>query len=329
HVRGRTFNDCFVIIDEAQNMTVRKMRTIVTRIGRGSRMVLTGDPSHVDLRDDEPSGLNHLIQLVEHAGIAAIHCFDDSRIVRNSVAAHLEPEILVIDEVLAVGDAEFQRKCLGKMKDVAHHGRTILFVSHNMTAIASLCSRVIWLHDGRVRMDGPTSDVVRAYLGTYASHSNERRWVVGQDAPGNDLVRLTGVSIEPDATTDGEELLDVNTSFKIRIHYHNSGITDDDMNVTIQLYNAEDIMVFTSGWRQFGPHTGRVASGAGSVWCAIPAQLLNTGNHRIVVNFFRNGKMMFQVEETIGFEVHEGERTGSWYGRLQGVVRPRLQWGTN
>ncbi|HNE80938.1 MAG TPA: hypothetical protein PKX39_10165, partial [Flavobacteriales bacterium] len=220
-------------------------------------------------------------------------------------------------------------KCLGKMKDVAHHGRTILFVSHNMTAIASLCSRVIWLHDGRVRMDGPTSDVVRAYLGTYASHSNERRWVVGQDAPGNDLVRLTGVSIEPDATTDGEELLDVNTSFKIRIHYHNSGITDDDMNVTIQLYNAEDIMVFTSGWRQFGPHTGRVASGAGSVWCAIPAQLLNTGNHRIVVNFFRNGKMMFQVEETIGFEVHEGERTGSWYGRLQGVVRPRLQWGTN
>ncbi|HMU13460.1 MAG: ABC transporter ATP-binding protein [Bacteroidetes bacterium] len=246
-----------------------------------------------------------------------------------SVAAHLEPEILVIDEVLAVGDAEFQRKCLGKMKDVAHHGRTILFVSHNMTAIASLCSRVIWLHDGRVRMDGPTSDVVRAYLGTYASHSNERRWVVGQDAPGNDLVRLTGVSIEPDATTDGEELLDVNTSFKIRIHYHNSGITDDDMNVTIQLYNAEDIMVFTSGWRQFGPHTGRVASGAGSVWCAIPAQLLNTGNHRIVVNFFRNGKMMFQVEETIGFEVHEGERTGSWYGRLQGVVRPRLQWGTN
>src|SRR6185437_9712747 len=81
-----------------------------------------------------------------------------------SVAAHLEPEIMVVDEVLAVGDAEFQRRCLGRMNEVAHHGRTVLFVSHNMEAMAGLCSRVIWLDRGRIRMDGSAQSVVQSYL---------------------------------------------------------------------------------------------------------------------------------------------------------------------
>ena len=83
-----------------------------------------------------------------------------------SVAAHLEPEILIIDEVLAVGDAEFQRKCLGKMKDVAGEGRTVLFVSHNMAAVRQLCTRVVWLVGGRVRGDGATVAVTGRYLAT-------------------------------------------------------------------------------------------------------------------------------------------------------------------
>ncbi|HRH39891.1 MAG TPA: ABC transporter ATP-binding protein, partial [Flavobacteriales bacterium] len=144
-----------------------------------------------------------------------------------SVAAHLEPEILVIDEVLAVGDAEFQRKCLGKMKDVSRAGRTILFVSHNMTAIASLCSRVVWLHDGRVGMNGPTDEVVRAYLSTYTQYGDGHLWSLSKDAPGNDLVHLTGVSVE---RTKDTEVLTVADPFKVRVSYHNSGITDDDMN---------------------------------------------------------------------------------------------------
>lgn len=90
HVQGRTFNDSMVIIDEAQNMTARKMRAIVTRIGRGSRFVVTGDPSHVDLRTHEPSGLSHLMRLVEGTGLAAVHNFDISRIIRHPVAAQLD-----------------------------------------------------------------------------------------------------------------------------------------------------------------------------------------------------------------------------------------------
>ncbi len=243
-----------------------------------------------------------------------------------SVAAHLEPEILVIDEVLAVGDAEFQRKCLGKMKDVSRSGRTILFVSHNMTAIASLCSRVLWMHDGRVRMNGATDEVVRAYLSTYTQYGDERLWSLDKDAPGNDLVRLTGVSVERAKDT---EVLTVADPFRVRVHYHNLGITDDDLNITVQLYNAEDILVLTTGWRQHARTTGQVAEGAGSVWCAVPGNLLNNGDYRIVVNFFRDSRMMFQVEDTIGFEVHDTKRTGSWFGRMTGVVRPMLQWGAD
>ncbi len=80
-----------------------------------------------------------------------------------AVAAHLEPEILIVDEVLAVGDAAFQKKCLGKMQDVASHGRTVLFVSHNMGPVRSMCRSVIWMSDGRIRMQGETRDVVDAY----------------------------------------------------------------------------------------------------------------------------------------------------------------------
>ncbi len=90
HMRGRTFNDSFIIIDEAQNMTIRKTRMAVTRIGRSSRMVVTGDPTHVDLRDGEPSGLNHILELVRDSDIATIHHFEKTQIIRTRIAAQLE-----------------------------------------------------------------------------------------------------------------------------------------------------------------------------------------------------------------------------------------------
>lgn len=90
HMRGRTFNDAFIIIDEAQNMTIRKMRMAVTRIGRSSRMVVTGDPAHVDLRGDEPSGLVHLLDLLKGTDIAKVHLFENSQIIRNNIVARLE-----------------------------------------------------------------------------------------------------------------------------------------------------------------------------------------------------------------------------------------------
>src|SRR5262249_2848407 len=102
-----------------------------------------------------------------------------------SVAAHLEPEILIIDEVLAVGDAAFQNKCLGKMGTVAGEGRTVLFVSHNMTALQSLCSRAIWLNGGELKMDGPASSVVTKYLQSSAQLTLDRVWADTDETAGN------------------------------------------------------------------------------------------------------------------------------------------------
>ncbi len=112
-----------------------------------------------------------------------------------AVAAHLEPEVLLVDEVLAVGDAAFQRKCLGRMRDEAMRGRTVLFVSHNMAAVTQLCSRAIWLDGGRVRLDGSPQDVVQRYLAEGAELQSERRWPDVAKAPGDDRVRLVGARV--------------------------------------------------------------------------------------------------------------------------------------
>src|SRR3954464_7076126 len=107
-----------------------------------------------------------------------------------AVAAHLNPEILVVDEVLAVGDAGFQKKCLGKMGEVSRGGRTVLFVSHNMAAVKSLCSRAVWLQRGQVAADGPTSWVVDEYHRNAAAIGTHRTWLPGDPATGNDTVQL-------------------------------------------------------------------------------------------------------------------------------------------
>lgn len=238
-----------------------------------------------------------------------------------AVAAHLEPEVLIIDEVLAVGDAEFQRKCLGKMKDVANSGRTILFVSHNMTSVRSLCNRVIWLQDGKVAMDGPVEDVVNAYLSTYADHKDEVEWSAAE-APGNESVRLRRVAIERD---NAGSLLTWRTPFRIRVDFNNTGITDDGLNVGLLVFNSDDILVFSTSLHDGSP--GRVKPGANSAWCSVPADLLNIGDYRITVMFFHNAKRLMRQDDTVAFALHDTERDGGWYGKRKGVVIPVLQWG--
>ncbi len=241
-----------------------------------------------------------------------------------AVAAHLEPEILIIDEVLAVGDAEFQRKCLGKMKDVAQSGRTILFVSHNMSAVHSLCTRVIWLNDGRMRMDGDTDEVVRAYLNTYSTFADERRWTP-EEAPSVPEVALTRVAIE---RRDANAPITWADPFRIRIGFHNTGIDDGDLNIGIHVYNEEDILAFASSWHEWSSELSHIPRGAGEVCCDLPGELLNSGDYRVVVNFFRQAKLILRVEETVAFEVHDTKREGVWYGKKKGVFRPRLQWSS-
>ena len=112
-----------------------------------------------------------------------------------SVAAHLEAEILLVDEVLAVGDVKFQEKCVGKMQDVTTLGRTVLFVSHNMGSVQRLCDRGILLHDGELLMNGPTREVVSGYLGLGAERLGERVWKEASSAPGDDTARVHAVRV--------------------------------------------------------------------------------------------------------------------------------------
>lgn len=242
-----------------------------------------------------------------------------------AVAAHLQPETLLIDEVLAVGDAAFQKKCLGKVSDVARSGRTVLFVSHNMAAIRNTCSRVIWLDQGRVRADGPASEVVREYLQIGSSTVERRTWDDPATAPGNDAVRLSSVRILPSSGP-----LTVRTPFSIEFEYWNLR-PETRLNLSMSVYNQEDIPVFVSTTATDEEWHGRpFPAGLFRSTCEIPANLMNDGVYRVVLMVVKDSAIVLHREDdVITFEIHDdpAERDG-WYGKWIGVVRPRLTWRT-
>src|SRR5215469_7294460 len=166
-----------------------------------------------------------------------------------AVAAHLEPEILFVDEVLAVGDAAFQKKCLGKMDKVSKEGRTIVFVSHNMTAMKSLCDRVVWLEQGSVLQDGPTERTISGYLGQSAKRSSQSFWPDPKDAPGNDLVRIRKISIHLDSecgTTDDSDsrAITVRTPIVLRFEYWN--LQGAALSLSLHIYDGAGTRAFAT-----------------------------------------------------------------------------------
>jgi lipopolysaccharide transport system ATP-binding protein len=246
-----------------------------------------------------------------------------------AVAAHLEPEILLVDEVLAVGDAGFQKKCLGKMGDVAKEGRTILFVSHNMTAVQSLCGRAVWLDGGRVVQQGDARIIVTEYLQTAAESCFERVWPDRDTAPGNDGVRIhsarvVGLDEMPIGT------LDTRTSFGLEFAYWNLK-AGARLNLSVSLYNHEGNCVFTTAtvnephWhgKEFPPGLYRSI-------CEVPGGLLNDGNYRVMLRIVQDLSFpLYYYEDIVVFEVQDStEGRGKWYGKWTGVVRPELKWTT-
>jgi lipopolysaccharide transport system ATP-binding protein len=187
----------------------------VTLRGRVGSLLEVGTGFHPELTGRENVFLNGSVlgmkrreihqkfdEIVEFAGVEQ---FIDTPVKRYSsgmsvrlafaVAAHLEPEILLVDEVLAVGDAEFQRRCLGRMEDMSQSGRTVLFVSHNMQTVTQLCDRAIWLDRGRAVRDGPGSGVVAEYLQSGHGSSSSCEWPDLDSAPGDGLVRLRSARV--------------------------------------------------------------------------------------------------------------------------------------
>jgi lipopolysaccharide transport system ATP-binding protein len=249
-----------------------------------------------------------------------------------AVAAHLEPEILVIDEVLAVGDARFQKKCLNKMEDVAHGGRTVIFVSHNMSAITRICQRAILLEEGRVTGEGAAQAIVSSYLTAGAGTTTCRQWPDVSRAPGGEICRLRAVRVR---TRDGNvsDSIDIRKPIGIDIEYD---VMQPGHRLLphFYLWNEHGVMILGANdldpkWRRRPRPEGRYVS---TGW--IPGNLLAEGAVFVDVAVITIEPPMPQVSEQsiVGFQVvdnMEGDtHRGDWAGPQPGAVRPLLEWTT-
>ena len=242
-----------------------------------------------------------------------------------AVAAHLEPEILLIDEVLAVGDAEFRKKCLGKMSEVAGEGRTVVFVSHSMAAVRSLCKVAMLLRTGHLAMTGDTEAVIAEYLGVKESSAiGERVWRDNDDAPGDEDIRVRAIRIRNSKqTTLG--IVSTNEDIYIEIEYQVLRILRD-ARVGFQLLTTDGTVVLSSGdgdkidgifTREPGLYRSR---------CRIPNNFLNSGTYTVRLSGHIPGvKLFFSEEVLLPFTVVQTTEIGG-HGRRPGVIRPLLEW---
>ena len=247
-----------------------------------------------------------------------------------AVAAHFEPEIMLVDEVLSVGDAEFQRRCLGRMEQLGNAGRTVLFVSHALPAIAQLCDRAIWIDGGRVVGDGRPADVIATYLHQTHSAGTERTWPA-ESAPGNDLARILAVRAlphdgMPPGVVDVRKPIGVEITFRVLRNgkplFPKIKVLDQEGAIA---FNAMDI---DRRWLEQTPPGDYAAT----AW--IPANLLNEGSAIVEVAIcsldFPKLEHHAAVYEAISFEVldpSEGDSArGQFSGQWRGVVRPLLEW---
>ncbi len=249
-----------------------------------------------------------------------------------AVAAHLEPEILIVDEVLAVGDSRFQKKCLNKMQDVGREGRTVLFVSHSMQAITRMCERTILLDSGNVLDDGPSHRVISSYLGAGQGTTAERVWDDPTTAPSGEVARLRAVRVRSE---DGHitEAIDIRKAVHIEMEYE----VLKPGSLLLPHYsvrNEEGIKVFMSldndpQWRRRPRSPGYYISSV-----RIPGNFLSEGAlfveataitmEPVVPQFLEREAVAFQVIDSLDGDTARGD----WAGNMDGVVRPIFNWET-
>lgn len=247
-----------------------------------------------------------------------------------AVAAHLEPDVLLVDEVLAVGDALFQKKCLGKMDEVARAGRTVLFVSHNMAAVKRLCRRAIVLRDGQVAADDDVLTAVARYQQEgLAAGGGERVWPptdLDPQAPAALLaIRVRDASGQITANINSHE------PFSVELEYLNRQ-EGARLGTTLVVYNADNVCVFASinnldpQWHLRPRPAGRYRS-----VCHMPADLFPDGRLDFTVLIWGEGyTLVSREEQCLSIDIHETEHSarGDYTGGMAGVIRPRLKWHT-
>ena len=319
--------------------------------GRVSSLLEVGTGFHPELTGRENIYLNGAIMGMKRAEIqrkfdsivsfAEVEKFIDTPVkhyssgmylrLAFSVAAHLEPEILIVDEVLSVGDNNFQKKCLGKMEQLGEHGRTVLFVSHNMPAVLRLCSRVILMDQGQIVADGESSKVTRLYLHSNTGSPAERSWGSIETAPGDRVARLHSVRV-CDERGRTVESVDIRLPFQIEVRYWN---LQQKLRPTVLLIfaNEDGVCLFQTNdfnnrdWWQTAREEGLVQS-----TCELPGNFFSEGRIFVTVGIgtYNPNDLHALEHDAVAFDVFdnsdgEGAR-GEYVGDWPGVIRPMLNW---
>jgi lipopolysaccharide transport system ATP-binding protein len=244
-----------------------------------------------------------------------------------AVAAHLEPEILVIDEVLAVGDAEFQKKCLQRMSDVVEEGRTILFVSHNLQIVRRLCARAILLEEGQLIADGETDGVIQRYLTSIDSdNTGVRSW---HDKPLGDAacrfheLRVTDADGAPGATFFTSKPIYVTLEFDV-------DELSPVLNIGFELATADGVVVFATYFRDVPDQQAlRLRPGRNALRCEIPDGLLNSGRYMINLHASIHGvRFIVHADAVLHFDVilDHGDSLFLSTASRAGVIAPQVAW---
>lgn len=243
-----------------------------------------------------------------------------------AVAAHLEPEILLVDEVLAVGDVAFQKKCLGRMGDVAKEGRTVLFVSHNMGAVSRLCQRALWIDDGQLFLQGLSSEVVSNYLTRQTSSEGRHSWEGGAANIGVTELRVFSICASNEAgevtsTFDVRRAFSVTISYRVNrsLPYCRVGflLSTVDGTSVFEAYDADDERY--AGAREPGDYVAQ---------CEIPGNLLNPGRYLVSINAgVPNVKNLAFIEGILPLNIEDTGAIGSYmHSKRNGIIRLKLRW---
>ena len=313
--------------------------------GRVASLLEVGTGFHPELTGRENVYLNGAILGMKRAEIsskfdeivafAEVEKFIDTPVKRYSsgmyvrlafaVAAHLEPEILLVDEVLAVGDAAFQQRCLGKMGEVARAGRTVLFVSHNMAAVNGLCSSSLWIHDGALIEIGETRLVIDRYLAAITNAVSKLRIDERRDRQGDGQIRIAGMSYGT-VSNPGCEHWITGEDCVVDIEYNNNTQHNlRQVELAIGVRKVDQTRMLYLGTKVIGKDIA-VISGRGVSRCIVPRMPLQAGRYSFNVEVKQNGIIVDKVENAAQFDVFDGDYYGTGISWLYGGFVCDFDW---
>jgi len=241
-----------------------------------------------------------------------------------AIAANIETEITIIDEVLNVGDAEFQRKSMAKMESLAKSGRTVLFVSHNLSAVKSICTRAINLYHGKLIREGDVDNLISAYLSQYNEDHTLHKWDI-ENAPSNEFVKL--IKAELLHFSDSDEPLKSGEPFELEFTFYNLLQEESFLDIVFQLKDELDNLVFVGS--SINDNNKKIGKGYFKWNCKIPADLMNQGSYSINKFYLIKDKttVIFEHRNILSFEIIYSFdlRIGN-IGRKEGIIKPKLNW---